>query len=477
MLTSIVVSITIVFCLVFLVVSLKVKDSASSTFAMYAIGGGALPLYLILFSDVATILGAGNFIGHASEGFKHGISHIPFVMGEQGSKIVFALVFAGFAGRFTYITISELMYDLLHRDRIARVISGFLSCIILLAWLAGQAKGLGYIFHQFTDVSPVPIIIFFNVVFVLYTYLGGILSVVWTDLIQGILIVVFGSVFYYLAFAPIEWSPTVLASKLATTADPSFLNFSQVSTLSLLESFFIGLFGVLAAQIYWQRCFAAKDAQTARLGMLISGVLVVILVSLTTFVGMTVKALNPDIDPQLVMPWFIMNYMPLAVVAMTYSLILAAAMSSADSLLNSTAIVVVNDIIYPFMPDLTDQQLIVWAKRMTLVIGVLGTFLALYADTIIGMFSKAYSMAGGAIVPVLIIGLLWKRVRNRPFRRGEQNSYLTPWAVRTAMVFGAVTSAVFGIFWGIAISSALAVVVSLWTRSKEEGPQDSISRA
>jgi len=38
----------------------------------YAIGGGALPLYLVLFSDIATIMGAGNFIGHATSGFTTG---------------------------------------------------------------------------------------------------------------------------------------------------------------------------------------------------------------------------------------------------------------------------------------------------------------------------------------------------------------------------------------------------------------------
>ena len=114
MLATIIITVTFAFCLIFFLVSWRVKDSATSSFAMYAIGGGALPLYLVLFSDIATIMGAGNFIGHATSGFAKGVSHIPFIIGEQGSKIIFALLFAGFAGRFTYITISDLMYDLLH---------------------------------------------------------------------------------------------------------------------------------------------------------------------------------------------------------------------------------------------------------------------------------------------------------------------------------------------------------------------------
>jgi Na+/proline symporter len=448
-------------------VSVKVKDTAKSSFAMYAIGGGALPLYLILFSDIATIMGAGNFIGHATHGFTKGISHIPFIFGEQGSKIIFALVFAGFAGRFTYNTVSDMMYDLLHRDKITKAITGLLTGAIMVAWLGGQSKGLGYIFQQFTGVNPIPVIIFFNVAFIVYTYLGGILSVVWTDFIQGIIVVAFGIVFYYFALAPIHWNPAELGSRLTEVAGPDFWDFSKVPIGTILVKFFTGCFGVLAAQVYWQRCFAAKDANTARTAMFISGVFVIIAVSLTALVGMTAKALNPGLDPSLAMPWLMMNHVPMFVVAIVFALILAAAMSSADSLLNASAIIVVNDIIYPFKPELTDAQLVSWAKKLTVIIGIVASLLALYAQSIIGMFSKAYTMAGGGVVPVLIVGLLWK-ISSKPFAMGEKNSRLTPWGVRISIVSGAVVSLAFSILWGIAVSAVLAVVVSLVTKPKEE---------
>jgi len=465
MLATIVITITLVFCLIFFLVSWRVKDSATSSFAMYAIGGGALPLYLVLFSDIATIMGAGNFIGHATSGFEKGVSHIPFIVGEQGAKIVFALLFAGFAGRFTYITISDLMYDLLHRDKVTKAITGLLTGSIMLAWLGGQAMGLGYIFEQFTDINPVPVIIFFNAVFILYTYMGGVLSVVWTDFIQGIFVVVFGLIFYYFALAPVHWDIGELGVQLTAAAGPEFWDFSSVSTMTILKNFLTGCFGVLAAQVYWQRCFAAKDASTARTAMLISGVLVIVLVTLTAFVGMTAKALNPDLDPALAMPWLMMNYVPLWAVAVVYALVLAAAMSSADSMLNAAAIIVVNDIIRPCKPDTEDQLLVTWTKRATIIIGIVACLLALYAESIIDLFAKAYTMAGGGVVPVLIVGLLWKTSPS-PFRAGEKNSILTPWGVRIAVVSGAIVSSVFSILWGILIASTLAVVVSLLTRDQ-----------
>lgn len=462
MLTTIVLSVTALFCVVFLVVSWRVKDSAASSFAMYAIGGGTLPLYLILFSDLATIMGAGNFIGHATSGFEKGISHIPFIIGEQGSKIVFALVFAGFAGRFTYITVSDLMYDLLHRDKVTKAITGLLTGSIMLAWLGGQAMGLGYVFQQFTGIDPVPVIIFFNVVFILYTYLGGVLSVVWTDFIQGVIVVLFGLVFYYFALAPVHWNIGELGTRMIAVAGPDFWNLSSVPISTILVNFITGCFGVLAAQVYWQRCFAAKDAKTARNAMLISGVVVIILVTLTALVGMTAKILNPDLDPSLAMPWLMINHVPTWVVAVIYALVLAAAMSTADSTLNASAIILVNDVIRPFKPETADQQLVTWTRRATIVIGVVACVLALYAESIIDLFAKAYTMAGGGVVPVLVVGLLWKASPD-PFRAGVKNSKLTPWGVRTAVASGAVVSLFVSILWGILVAATVALLVSFLT--------------
>ena len=460
MLASSIIGITILFCLIFLAISWRVKDAASKSFAMYAIGGGALPLYLVFFADLATAMGAGNFVGHASSAFSAGASHIPFVFGEQGSKIVFALLFAGFAGRFSYLTISDLMFDLLHRDAATKMITGLLTGSIMLAWLAGQSKGLGYIFQQFTGLDPVPVIILFNVVFVIYTYLGGVLSVVWTELIQGAMVLLFGAVFYYFAFAPVHWSLGELGSRLTDVAGPEYWSLAGVSPWVLAQNFITACFGVLAAQVYWQRCFAAKDARTARNAMLISGVLVIVMVTLTALVGMTVKALNPGLDPALAMPWLMMNYTPFWVVTVVYTLVLAAAMSSASALLNSAAIIAVNDVIRPIRPGLGDQTLVLWTKRATIIIGIIATTLSITAESIISLFAKAYTMAGGAVVPVLIVGLLWKQSPGR-FMAGEKNSKLTPWGVRSAIVTGAVLSLTVGIFLGIAVSAVLAVVVSI----------------
>ncbi len=447
-------------------ISYRVKDQGSSSFAMYAIGGGALPLFLIVFSDIATIMGAGNFIGHATSGFIKGMSHIPFIIGEQGAKIVFALVFAGLAGKFTYNTVSGMMYDLIHRDKVSKAIVGLLTMGIMLAWLGGQAKGLGYVFEQFTGMNPIPVIIFFNIIFIVYTYMGGIVSVVWTDFIQGLIVVVFGVIFYIYALAPVNWNFGELGTRAMAIAGPEYWSLSNVPVGTIIVNFITGCFGVLAAQCYWQRCFAAKDAKTAKRAMLVSGVFVIITVCLTAFVGMTVRVLNPELDPNMAMPWLMLNHVPTFVAAMVFALILAAAMSSADSYLNSAAVLLVEDVVRPFMKEESDEKLVKYAKRATIVIGVVACFLSIYAESIIGMFSYAYTMAGGGVVPVLIVGLLWKKNRKNEFTMGEHNSRVTVWGARVGLVVGAVLSVAVSILWGVAVSFVATIVVSLLTQDK-----------
>lgn len=460
-LTAICWIITIIFCGAFLYISYKVQDNAQENFAQYAIAGGTMPLWLIMWTDFATIMGAGNFIGHATQGFKIGFMDIPFVFGEQGSKIIFALIFAGFAGRFTYITLSEMMEDLLHRDKITRILVGLLTCSIMVAWVGGQAMGLGQIFHVFTGADPVPVIILFNVVFIIYTVLGGIYSVVYTDVLQGIMVVLFGIIFYAYALAPIHYSIAELQQKLVAVGAPELATM-KFPLVKVLTQFITGCFGILAAQVYWQRCFAAKDQNTARNAMLISGIFAVIAVSLTAIVGMVTKTLNPTLDPNQAMPWLMLHSVPTFVIAIVFALILAAAMSSADSNLNSAAVIIVNDIVKEVNPKLSEKQLVKYAQIITCIVGIFSAIAGITNSSIIGLFSKAYTMAGGGIVPVMLVGLLWKKDYTKAFTMGTRNSRLSAWGARLGIIIGAIVSlSKMGILWGVAISAVVAIIVSL----------------
>jgi Na+/proline symporter len=72
-------------------------------------------------------------------------------------------------------------------------------------------------------------------------------------------------------------------------------------------------------------------------------------------------------------------------------------------------------------------------------------------------------MAGGGIVPVLLVGLLWKKT-GEPFAMGTKNSRITPWGARLGIIVGSVISlSKYGILWGVVVSAIVTIVVSLFT--------------
>lgn len=463
--------ITIVMCGVFLYISWRVKDQANMSFSNYAIGGKTFPLYLIFFTQFATIMGVGNFVGHAGKGYSLGLPWMAFILGEQGSKIIFALFFAGLAGRFTYNTFPEMIDDLISRDKITRAMAGVLASMIMIAWVGGQGKAFGNIFNIATGANPIPIILLFSFVFIVYTALGGIYSVVWTDLAQGIICVVFGTAFYIYGFKPVNWSMAELGARLEAIGKAELWSFGISDPISLITMFVTGCVGILVAQIYWQRCFCAKDSKTAKNGMLWSGIIAIIMVMLTALLGMVILTLNQGLKPDDAMPWFMMNYVPPFMTAMIFALVLAAGMSSADSNLNSASILIVNDLIKPFSPNATDKQLVNYAKVLTFVIGIFAAAAAILSSSILGLFSRAYSMAGGGLVPLLLVGLLWKERKEEAFEMGKKNSKVTPWGARVGIVVGSILTQITAlgpnrVLIALAISVVLIVVVSLLTKNK-----------
>ena len=467
---------TIGLFVIYFFIAVRQKSKAEESFSNYAIGGGTLPFYLLFFTHFANIMGVGNFMGHAGSAYVNGLPWLAFIVGEQGSKILFALVFAGMAGRMTYNTFPEMIDDLITRDKITRAMCGLLASSIMIAWVGGQGKAFGELFGVFTGVNPVPIILFFTTMFVIYTTMGGMLALVWMDFIQGLICVVFGILFYLFAFSKIDFNLALLGERLAAVGKAELYTFAGTDTISIITKFVTGTIGILVAQLYWQPCFAAKNPKTAKRSMFFGGTVAIIMTVCTALVGLVILSINQGLDQNSAMPWFMLNEMPLIVTIMIFVLVLAAGMSSADSNLNSAAILVSNDLVKTFKPGMTDKQMIKLTRILTVCIGALSAIGGIYASSIMSLFSKAYSMAGAGLVPLLVIGLLWKEESGMEPTMGKKNSKITPWGARVGIVVGAILSQLDalgpnGILIALIASAASIIIVSIATKNVVPNPK------
>lgn len=468
---------TFALCAVYFYIAFKQKKEAELSFANYAIGGGKIPFFLLFFTHFANIMGVGNFMGHAGSAYINGLPWLAFIVGEQGSKIIFAIFFAGLAGRMTYNTFPEMIDDLITRDKITRALCGVLASSIMIAWVGGQGKAFGELFATFTGVSPEPIIIIFSIMFVVYTTMGGMLSLVWMDLIQGLICVGFGGIFYLIAFSKIAFSMAVLGQQLAAVGKAELFTFAGTDKISLITKFVTGCIGILVAQLYWQPCYAAKSPSVAKRSMFFGGGVAIIYTVLTAMVGLIILTINQGLDANSAMPWFMLNEVAPVVTVMIFILVFAAGMSSADSNLNAAAILITNDLVRPFRKnEMDDAQLIKLTRILTIIIGAAAAFGGIYASTIMSLFSKAYSMAGAGLVPLLVIGLLWKENPGVEHTMSKKNSKITPWAARVGIVVGSVLSQMKAlgpnaVLIALAASAVCIVVISLLTQNVKNDPK------
>jgi Na+/proline symporter len=460
--------ITVAFSVFAVGIGWTARRKAGASFTSYAIAGTSLPLVVIAFTDLSTIMGAGNFIGEAEQGHQVGYSQLAFVVGEQGAKVAFALLFAGFAGRFAYRSLAEMMHDLMLRDNVSRMITAVLTLGLMISWIGGQGLGMGLLFHEFTGADPTLIIFLFTAIFIAYSALGGMHAVARVEFVLGILIIVIGIVYYVAAFKLVDFSPAHLNARLDRAGLSELTEFHfDLKTLTL---FLTGLLGVLGAQSYWQRCFAAKDGRSARRGMLVAGTVATLFVCGTVLVGLVARALNPGGPGDEAMPWLMANRVPMVITIVVFALVLIAANGAAAANLNAATVIIVNDLFTVVRPGMTDRSMVRAGRLLTVVIGAGGALAAMYASSIIGLFAQAYTLLACSVVPVLALGLLWRRDRSRPFTTGERNCRITPWGARAGLVCGAVTGQLTGLYIGFAAAVVATVVISLVTRDRSEEP-------
>lgn len=353
-----------------------------------------------------------------------------------------------------------MMDDLILRDRISRALIAILTSAIMIAWTSGQAIGLGALFSTFTGTDPLPMILLFSGVFIVYTTIGGMYSVVWTDFIQGSLLIAIALWFYFRVFSEVDFSFSVLQSQLAD-AGGLHLTSLDLSVVEVMSLFVTGVFGILAAQVYWQRCFAAQSPKVASRAMLFGGIVAIVFTSLTTLAGIVIYTKNQALDPNQAISYFILEELtPVALLAF-FILVFLAAISSASSLLHAASVVIVNDLIIPNMKKREESFYVGLTRWCVLLVGVFSIGGALMFESIIDLFSLAYTMAGGGVVPVLIVGLLWKQRKTERFEMGERNSRVTVWGARAGILAGAIVSVTLGILWGVLVSAILTIVVSL----------------
>jgi len=279
------------------------------------------------------------------------------------------------------------------------------------------------------------LVIVIGLITIVYTLLGGMEAVIWTDVMQSVIMIA-GIVFCAVILSLRVFSgPEPLIQAAIDNDKFSFgsLNFTLASQKHLLDRtiWVMIIYGVtenlralLADQNYVQKYCSVSTEREAKRSIWIAMLIYIPLTAIFLYIGTTLFAFYSAGDELAqagitkgdeVFPYFIATQLPMGLKGLIIAAILAAAMSTVDSALNCSATVLLLDFHKRyFNPGIGERASMVFLRLATVVWGVLGTGAALLmirAKSILDIWWQISGIFGGALLGLFILSLLRVRLR------------------------------------------------------------------
>lgn len=454
----------------------KIED-----FDDYAVAGRCIPAALIFGTIGATLCGGGATIGRIAFMHKQGLIVFVALMG-----VVFCQIFSGLyiapkvrqLGKHVY-TISDLFG--MYYGRSGRLSSSLVSLFFLMSMMGVQLLAMGRILESVLGMDFMMATVISTVITVAYTWAGGMIAVLLTDAVQFVVITVGLSIAAYLGLEHVGGLTNaidVITSRAPESA--MLLDFfrSDWSALKLGAFFLAFMLGDMCAPYYIQRYAAAASPKDNKVGVTLFSVYYIFFLGTTAAIGIVSLYIQPSATPDLALTALVQTILPAGLSGLVMAALLAAVMSTGDSLFNTGAITFTRDIYNEFInPTATQQQLLKVSKIVTILLGIGATLFALVVPDILGLMVHIYTVWGPAIIIPLLAALMWGELNERKASAyAGMPSILAGGAV--ALIWGPYLGDPYGIPNNIVgMAACLIVFVSVhmitrnWTPSKFFAPE------
>ena len=412
-------SMIIFYVLIFGVGTFAASKIKSDDVTEVLLAGRRLPLFIAIFTMAATWIGGGFINGTAEYAATSGLVWVQAPWGYALSLIVGGLFFARIMRRYEFKT----MLDPLGR----RFGERFSSLYFLPAlagevfWTAAILTALGTTFATVLGIDTSLAIIISAIIALMYTALGGLWAVAYTDVIQLILLIVGLVIVVPSALGnATDWS-TVWSAYVEKKGAAASLFPSRDALGSYYWNWwdyaFLLVLGGIPWQVYFQRVLSAKDENTAANLSFFAGIICLIVAIPAAMIGIVADVtdwstlgLSAAPDGPSTLP-YVIRYMTHPVIStIGLGAIAAAVMSSVDSSILSASSLASWNVYRPLVkPKIDSASLRKVIKRSIWIIGTAATLLALKITSIYELWFLCSDFVYCLIFPALFCALFDKK--------------------------------------------------------------------
>ncbi|MCP4151434.1 MAG: Na+:solute symporter [bacterium] len=350
----------------------------------------------------------------------------------------FCLAYMGkWVRRSNVMTGAEWMITRFGNDNggiVARSAYAFVAVITLASFIGYAYQGIGKFASVYIPLPPTACALIIIGITTLYVLLGGLYSVVVTDVIQTVIltiasIFIAGVAFFHLSPAslhkllPDGWGsllPSWRLPELAGTANGQYEWFGALVLVWMLKGILLNAGG--PAQMYdFQRFLAARDENdAAKIGAAWSLFLVVRWGMAMAIVLLALSGISDVHDPEKVMPLVLKEFLPPGVRGIVIAGLLAAFMSTFSSTVNSGASYIVRDFWQPFFrPRASQASLVRSGYLATIGIVFLGMLIGFQAGSIHQIWNWMMMALGAGVVIPNVLRWYWWRLNGWGYAAGS----------------------------------------------------------
>ena len=379
----------------------------------YYVAGRSFGPLVLMATVCATIIGGSGLMGRAgvaySSGFKAILTAVPYLLGM--------FIFSGLSGRISDIgmqynltSIPEL-FEVRFGKR-AKLILSVLIAFAMMGTVASQVTATATIIKMLggeIGLSYEMGAFIACVVFMVYTATSGLFGVVYTDVLQFYMLILF---VYILIPAVALFRVGGIANFMANLDTALATPYVDGSILGDIVTYLV--FTMAGAEM-WQRAFAARDRRAAKRGMFLGTAVYGVTIILVYFMGVVAQQIiGDDVLAQYgstdaVVPALAIQILPVGLTGLALAGVLSVIMSTADSYLLVSVQTCVHDIGKTVHPQMKERTEILLSRAFSIVLPLGALVIALYIQNAYNILMFAWSFyAASAGIPAFA-ALFWKK--------------------------------------------------------------------
>ncbi|PAB60096.1 sodium:solute symporter family transporter [Anaeromicrobium sediminis] len=393
---------------------------------MYFLGGRKTNAFILALAFTATSMSGLLFLGFSGMIYEEGLQSLWIIIPSSIVGIVLCYkivsrrvrVYSEYTGALTVIEILKKRY--VDNNNLLTYITGFMILSATLMYVSGQLIAAGKLINVTIGLPYDYSIIIFATIMITYIVIGGFNAVCWTDVFQGISMIM-GSFLAGVVVLKISKGLSFIWAdmKYVNSIHPKFYLSPIDSTTNIILGIttFIGdgIMNWLGQPTLMTKYMSVRNTDKLKSAGLMSvsfqiilfgGVLITSLYMRTQFENPVSLPLSGDTETVFIQ--FFMYMMNPFWSGVVLAGIIAAIMSTADSLIMLTSSILVNDIYYVKRPQSSPRHLIIVSRLITIFLGTTIIFIAFSIKSVLTTAWIGWSILGLVGVPVLM-GLYWEK--------------------------------------------------------------------